>query len=216
MRAWRECPTPSSSASSGSAPNDVLAYRICWAAQVWECCLCTRARRQHRWCIAAASASSTAAARPIASPQSCDAGAPATQVVLVQHPAMDKSELVLVLQHASQGTLDDMIRSWRGDYNEVRPRYYFQQLICAVRHCHRQGIAHRDLKLENAFVHLEQLPGPTGSTPTAVLKLGDFGYGKHMDWHTPPDTGLGTKQYHSPVRSLPFDAPWRLRVHAHA
>lgn len=88
-----------------------------------------------------------------------------------------------------------------GAPSQVRPRYYFQQLICAVRHCHRQRIAHRDLKLENALVHLEQLAGASGATPTAVLKLCDFGYGKHCDWHTPPDTGLGTKQYHSPVRA---------------
>lgn len=41
-------------------------------------------------------------------------------MLLALRPDEGRADLVLVLQHASQGTLDDLIRSWRGDYNEAR------------------------------------------------------------------------------------------------
>ena len=43
----------------------------------------------------------------------------------------------------------------------------YMQLICAVDYCHKLGIMHRDLKLENTLL--------SDRTPDATIKLCDFG-----------------------------------------
>jgi hypothetical protein len=51
-------------------------------------------------------------------------------------------------------------------------RWIFQQIILAVDYCHRKGVGHRDLKLENTL--LEMVPG----LPRPLVKICDFGYSK--------------------------------------
>lgn len=92
-----------------------------------------------------------------------------------------------------------------GHFTEDEARYFFQQLIAGVQYCHENGVAHRDLKLENTL--LDDSPAP-------LLKIADFGYSKHIDMHTPPDSTVGTPAYISPVRARApphacHGAPWR-------
>ena len=47
---------------------------------------------------------------------------------------------------------------------EAQARNYFQQLVAAVRYCHKRGVAHRDLKPENLLL-----------TEDGRLKVSDFG-----------------------------------------
>ena len=50
---------------------------------------------------------------------------------------------------------------------ETQARWFFQQIALAVEYCHGLGIAHRDIKLENALLDR--------AGPRAILKLCDFG-----------------------------------------
>ena len=60
----------------------------------------------------------------------------------------------------------------------VRPLSSFEaisQLVMAVMHCHRRGVAHRDIKLENVMV---------ASLTPFVIKLIDFGQALGCDMRT--------------------------------
>lgn len=48
-------------------------------------------------------------------------------------------------------------------------RVLFHQMLDAVNYCHSREIAHRDLKLENFFLDLEE------SESKITVKMGDFG-----------------------------------------
>ena len=62
---------------------------------------------------------------------------------------------------------------------EEAARWFFQQLVLAVDYCHSLGIAHRDIKLENALLDRQG--------PRAILKLCDFGA---------PPLALRSSSYH--------------------
>ena len=73
----------------------------------------------------------------------------------------------LVMELANQGELfDRIIESKR--FDEKTARRYFQQLISAVRYCHRKGIVHRDLKAENLLLGKDE-----------TLKVCDFGLSRY-------------------------------------
>ena len=64
----------------------------------------------------------------------------------------------------------------------------FGQIVNAVAHCHREGIIHRDLKLENVlFENREQLK----------IKVADFGISGVADSFN-PDIDIGTLKYMAP------------------
>lgn len=73
-----------------------------------------------------------------------------------------------------------------------------------VHFCHKHGVAHRDLKLENTLLKHEVTQ--PGAAPIPVLKIADFGFCKHELMHTPPDSRVGTPAYISPVRLDLFPA----------
>lgn len=52
-----------------------------------------------------------------------------------------------------------------GRFDEDLTRYYFNQLLSAISHCHGLGITHRDLKPENLFIDRK-----------LKLKIADFGF----------------------------------------
>ena len=56
------------------------------------------------------------------------------------------------MEYASGGELFDRVLE-NGRMREDEARYFFQQLgISGVDYCHAKGVAHRDLKLENALI----------------------------------------------------------------
>ncbi|GFH06100.1 Ser/thr protein kinase, partial [Haematococcus lacustris] len=75
-----------------------------------------------------------------------------------------------------------------GRFCEDEARYFFQQLISGVDYCHRSGVCHRDLKLENTL--LDGQPAPR-------LKICDFGYSKSALDSNPKST-VGTPAYIAP------------------
>jgi serine/threonine protein kinase len=57
-----------------------------------------------------------------------------------------KSNIYLVLELVTGGELFELLVK-EGRFNEVRARFFFQQLVEGVQCCHKKGVAHRDLKV---------------------------------------------------------------------
>ncbi|XXG68173.1 hypothetical protein AAC387_Pa06g1321 [Persea americana] len=74
-----------------------------------------------------------------------------------------KSKIYLVMEHAKGGELFSRIFH-QGPLKEAVARRYFQQLVSALHFCHSNGVAHRDVKLENLLLDQE-----------GNLKVSDFG-----------------------------------------
>jgi serine/threonine protein kinase len=89
----------------------------------------------------------------------------------------------LVLEYAENGTMIDYI-SKTGSFSEATARYFFHQLISAVRYINKKGLAHRDIKAENIMFDSE-----------FNLKLGDFGFA--TDRNT-SNKAQGTLNYMAP------------------
>jgi serine/threonine-protein kinase SRK2 len=101
--------------------------------------------------------------------------------------------LAIVMDFAQGGNLHKFLRD-RCENNrlgEDQARWLFQQLTLGLDFCHRNGVANRDLKLENLLLDME----PTSSNP--LLRICDFGYSKH-DASSFADTRLGTPAYMAP------------------
>ena len=65
--------------------------------------------------------------------------------------------------------------------------FYAVQLVDALGHLHRNGILHRDLKLENVLVN-----------PDGYLTLIDFGISKKLEPGDTTGTVAGTLEYFCP------------------
>ncbi|XP_020221995.1 CBL-interacting serine/threonine-protein kinase 7 [Cajanus cajan] len=74
-----------------------------------------------------------------------------------------KTKIHLIVELAAGGELFSRI-SRRGRLPEATARRYFQQLVSALRFCHRHGVAHRDLKPQNLLLDGD-----------GNLKVSDFG-----------------------------------------
>ena len=80
---------------------------------------------------------------------------------------VDREHLFLSMEYAPQGDLFNAISGKL--LLEKTAAFYFRQVLEAVGHCHANGVAHRDVKLENLL-----LDGDT-------VKLCDFGYACPID-----------------------------------
>ena len=109
---------------------------------------------------------------------------------------MTEENLGIVLEYATGGELFERVKAMNR-LDEPMARFFFQQLVAGVQFIHDQGLAHRDLKLENTLIRLEE-PKPGKITP--VLKIADFGFCKHEELNTPCKSRVGTPAYISPVR----------------
>lgn len=109
---------------------------------------------------------------------------------------LTEDSLGLCLEYANGGELFERVKA-AGRFEEDMARFFFQQLLSGVQFLHENGVAHRDLKLENTLLKLEV--SEPGRSPTPVLKIADFGFCKHEKLHTPPKSRVGTPAYISPV-----------------
>ena len=60
-------------------------------------------------------------------------------------------QLIVVMEYLAGGELLDLLKE-KGTFDESTARKLFAQIIEAISHCHREGIIHRDLKLENILL----------------------------------------------------------------
>ncbi|KAJ2359388.1 serine/threonine protein kinase [Coemansia sp. RSA 2618] len=114
----------------------------------------------------------------------------------VRHPAIvqvhgvfrEADYLYLVLDLATDGELfDEILR--REFLSEDDSRKVMLQLLLAIRHLHRMGIVHRDIKLENILLSDRQ---------SLRLKLADFGLAKILGEQMFMKTVCGTPMYVAP------------------
>ena len=101
---------------------------------------------------------------------------------------LTSTHLGISMEYASGGELFDRIVK-AGRFSEDEARYFFQQLISGVEWCPRDGVCHRDLKLENTL--LDGRPAPR-------LKICDFGYSKSAIFDSQPKSTVGTPAYIAP------------------
>ncbi|WVZ05040.1 hypothetical protein V8G54_018386 [Vigna mungo] len=74
-----------------------------------------------------------------------------------------KTKIYFVMEFAAGGELFHAVAR-KGRLEEDAARFYFRQLISALKHCHSLGVFHRDLKLDNLLLD-----------ENGNLKVSDFG-----------------------------------------
>ena len=113
----------------------------------------------------------------------------------------------IFMEVASGGELfDQVIDNGANAMPEHKARGFMTQLLAGVAHCHKRGVAHRDLKLENVLL-----------TSTGVVKVIDFGlshvYPRDADGRPDRSTALkeccGSKSYAAPevLSGRGYDGP---------
>lgn len=105
--------------------------------------------------------------------------------------------LGIAMEYAAGGELfDRIVRA--GRFSEDEARYFFQQLIVGIDFCHRSGVCHRDLKLENTLLD---------GSPSPKLKICDFGYSKSTVFDSVPKSTVGTPAYIAPevLKRMQYD-----------
>ena len=68
-------------------------------------------------------------------------------IAKMNHYVKENDSLMIFFPYYSGGSLADLIDEGRLD--EERAKKYFKQLVEAVEHCHKNNIAHRDIKPDN-------------------------------------------------------------------
>ncbi|XP_063300608.1 testis-specific serine/threonine-protein kinase 3 [Pelobates fuscus] len=111
--------------------------------------------------------------------------------------ASNGTKLYMVMELANGGDIYEVIHK-SGAMSEDQARVLFQQLAEAIRYLHSIGVAHRDLKCENALLD------------HGVLKLTDFGFAKlvpttHKELS---QTFCGSTAYAAPeiLQGKPYDS----------
>ncbi|KAJ8258824.1 hypothetical protein COCON_G00178360 [Conger conger] len=118
----------------------------------------------------------------------------------------NKHKIVIVMEYASRGDLYDYICEQQ-KLSEHEARHFFRQIVSAVHYCHRNGIVHRDLKLENILLDGQ-----------GNVKIADFGLSNLYRGDEFLQTFCGSPLYASPeiVNGRPYKGPevdsWSLGV----
>ncbi|XP_056128932.1 NUAK family SNF1-like kinase 2 [Lampris incognitus] len=127
-------------------------------------------------------------------------------IITIYEVFENKDKIVIVMEYARRGDLYDYICE-KQRISEQEARGFFRQIVSAVHYCHRNGIVHRDLKLENIL-----LDG------NGNIKIADFGLSNLYHGDEYLQTFCGSPLYASPeiVNGRPYRGPevdtWSLGV----
>ena len=88
-------------------------------------------------------------------------------IQMIDHFIVNKN-CYLVLEFANSGTVEEEVNEL-GPMTEMKAKTYFIQIVRAIEylHLHKPAIAHRDLKLANILIHIEN--------KEKIIKVTDFG-----------------------------------------
>ncbi|KAB5536732.1 hypothetical protein PHYPO_G00110800 [Pangasianodon hypophthalmus] len=126
-------------------------------------------------------------------------------IITIYEVFENKDKIVIVMEYASKGDLFDYISERQ--ISEREARHIFRQIVSAVHYCHRNGIVHRDLKLENILLDAN-----------GDVKIADFGLSSLYRRDEYLQTYCGSPLYASPeiVNGRPYKGPevdsWSLGV----
>nr|XP_046253034.1 NUAK family SNF1-like kinase 1 [Scatophagus argus] len=129
-----------------------------------------------------------------------------SNIIRVHEVFESRDKIVIVMEYASRGELYDYIQE-RRRLPETEARGIFRQITSAVHYCHKNGVVHRDLKLENILLDQD-----------LNVKLADFGLSNHFQKDSLLQTYCGSPLYAAPeiVKGLPYQGPevdcWALGV----
>lgn len=114
-------------------------------------------------------------------------------VVTVHDQGVDGEHVFLVMELVDGGTLRDLIEE-RGRLDVPTAIAVTEQMLAALAAAHQAGLVHRDVKPENVLI------GRTGTPPTGVVKVADFGLVRAVasSGNTSSSIILGTVAYLSP------------------
>ncbi|XP_061488153.1 NUAK family SNF1-like kinase 2 [Rhineura floridana] len=127
-------------------------------------------------------------------------------IIAVHEVFENSSKIVIVMEYASKGDLYDYINE-RQRLTEQEARHFFRQVVSAIYYCHKNGIVHRDLKLENILLDAN-----------GNIKIADFGLSNVFQQDRFLQTFCGSPLYASPeiVNGRPYKGPevdsWSLGV----
>ncbi|NXV87330.1 NUAK2 kinase, partial [Calonectris borealis] len=127
-------------------------------------------------------------------------------IISVHEVFENSSKIVIVMEYASKGDLYDYI-SERQRLTEQEARHFFRQVVSAIYYCHKNGIVHRDLKLENILLDAN-----------GNIKIADFGLSNVYQQDKLLQTYCGSPLYASPeiINGRPYKGPevdsWSLGV----
>ncbi|KAL2295385.1 hypothetical protein Nmel_017797 [Mimus melanotis] len=133
--------------------------------------------------------------------------------IIAVHEVFENSgKIVIVMEYASKGDLYDYI-SERQRLSEQEARHFFRQVVSAVYYCHKNGIVHRDLKLENILLDAN------GNIKLCLSpQIADFGLSNVFQQDKLLQTYCGSPLYASPeiINGRPYKGPevdsWSLGV----
>ena len=94
--------------------------------------------------------------------------------------------ILIVMENISGGDLLSFVKK-RTKLNEKISRYIFKQILEAIKYIHSKNIVHRDIKLDNVLIDLNN-----------NIKLCDFGVGKIIQENEILDEQCGTPAYIAP------------------
>lgn len=114
-------------------------------------------------------------------------------VVTVHDQGVDAEHVFLVMELVDGGTLRDLLDE-RGRLDAPTAIAVAEQMLAALAAAHQAGLVHRDVKPENVLI------GRTGTPPTGVVKVADFGLVRAVasSGNTSSSVILGTVAYLSP------------------
>ena len=91
------------------------------------------------------------------------------------------------MEYISGGTLQSFIKK-RRKLNEKTAKIFYKQIIESIKYIHSKNIVHRDIKLENILIDLNN-----------NIKICDFGVGIMINQNTILYDQCGTSVYIAPV-----------------
>ena len=118
-------------------------------------------------------------------------------IVKILETVETEKYILIIMENVSGGDLLSFVKK-RTKLNEKTAKIIFKQLILAIKYIHSRNIIHRDIKLDNILIDLNN-----------NIKLCDFGVGKQIHKGELLNDQCGTPAYIAPeiVRNDSYEGP---------